>query len=46
MTFVYLLLDWGGNVEDRKEMTEAEAKKANNELWEKETRLLRWAKAS
>lgn len=39
----YLLLDWGGNIEDQCEMTEAEAKKVNDELWEKEKRLLRWA---
>jgi len=44
LKYVYVLLDWGGNVEDEKEMTEAEAKAANEWLCENEPRLLRWAK--
>jgi len=39
----YILLDWGGNIEDRCEMTEAQAKKVNEDLWTKEPRLIRWA---
>lgn len=39
----YVLLDWGGNVEDMCEMTDAEAKKKNDDIFEKEQRLIRWA---
>lgn len=39
----YILLDWGGDEEDRKYMTETEAKNRNQTLWEKEPRFLRWA---
>lgn len=43
--YLYNLLDWGGGIEDTKYMTEDEAKKANQLLCEKETRLIRWAKS-
>jgi hypothetical protein len=44
MTYVYILLDWGGNIEDERLMTEAEAKEENKWLREKQPRFLRWAK--
>lgn len=39
----YVLLDWGGGIEDEKLMTPSEAKALNQLLIEKEPRLLRWA---
>lgn len=42
LAIVYVLLDWGGNVEDEKIMTPTEAKELNAKLLEGE-RLLRWA---
>ena len=38
----YVLLDWGGNVEDEKAMTDGQAKKENEYLWS-QPRFLRWA---
>lgn len=39
------LLDLAGNIEQSKYMTEAEAKEANTLLWERQERLIRWAKS-
>lgn len=41
--YQYVLLDWGGNIEDQIAMTETEAKERNEKL-QKGSRFLRWAK--
>lgn len=41
--FWYVLLDWGGNIEDREAMTAHEAKKRNEKINEDGERLIRWA---
>ena len=40
---IYILLDFGGNVELEKSMTETEAKEANEKLLEGE-RFIRWVR--
>lgn len=41
--FEYALLDLAGNIEDERLMTESEAKKLNDDLWEKD-RFILWVK--